>query len=70
MLHRIDEIIIFHSLSHADLVHVVDIQLRHVTGLLAERSYRLDISQEARAYLTAAGLGLDKAVYAKIFPGR
>ena len=69
-LNRIDEIIIFHSLSRADLDHVVDIQLRHVTALLAERGYRLDISPEARAYLTAAGLGLDKAVYAKLFPVR
>ena len=69
-LNRIDEIIIFHSLSRADLVHVVDIQLLHVTALLAEHSYRLDISPEARAYLTAASLGLDKAVYAKLFPVR
>jgi ATP-dependent Clp protease ATP-binding subunit ClpB len=69
-LNRIDEIIIFHSLSCADLDHVVDIQLQHDTALLAERGYRLDISPEARAYLTAAGLGLDKAVYAKLFPVR
>jgi ATP-dependent Clp protease ATP-binding subunit ClpB len=58
-LNRIDEIIIFHSLSREDLVHVVEIQLRHVSALLAERGYRLDISPEARAYLAEVGYDAD-----------
>ena len=58
-LNRIDEIIIFHSLSRADLVQVVDIQLRHVSALLAERGYRLVISPEARAYLAEVGYDAD-----------
>ena len=58
-LNRIDEIIIFHSLSRADLVQVVDIQLRHVTALLAERGYRLVISPEARSYLAEVGYDAD-----------
>ncbi|HEY5156655.1 MAG TPA: ATP-dependent chaperone ClpB, partial [Anaerolineales bacterium] len=45
-LNRIDEIIIFHSLSRADLVQVVEIQLRHVSALLAARGYKLVISPE------------------------
>ena len=58
-LNRIDEIIIFHSLSRTDLVQVVDIQLRHVTALLAERGYRLVINPEARAYLAEVGYDAD-----------
>ncbi len=58
-LNRIDEIIIFHSLSRADLVKVVDIQLRHVSALLAARGYQLIISPEARAYLAEVGFDAD-----------
>jgi ATP-dependent Clp protease ATP-binding subunit ClpB len=58
-LNRIDEIIIFHSLSRADLVKVVDIQLRHVSKLLAERGYQLAISPQARAYLAEVGYDAD-----------
>ena len=58
-LNRIDEIIVFHSLSREDLVHVVEIQLRHVSALLAERGYRLDISPDARAYLAEVGYDAD-----------
>jgi ATP-dependent Clp protease ATP-binding subunit ClpB len=58
-LNRIDEIIIFHSLSRSDLIQVVEIQLRHVTELLAKRGYQLVISPEARAYLAEVGYDAD-----------
>jgi len=58
-LNRIDEIIIFHSLSRADLVQVVEIQLRHVSALLAARGYQLVISPEARTYLAEVGYDAD-----------
>jgi ATP-dependent Clp protease ATP-binding subunit ClpB len=58
-LNRIDEIIIFRALSREDLVQVVEIQLRHVSTLLAERGYRLVISPEARAYLAEVGYDAD-----------
>ncbi len=58
-LNRVDEIIIFHSLSRADLTRVVDIQLRHVSALLAERGYHLVISPEARSYLAEVGYDAD-----------
>ena len=58
-LNRIDEIIIFHPLSREDLAQVVEIQLRHVSALLAGRGYRLDISPEARAYLAEVGYDAD-----------
>jgi ATP-dependent Clp protease ATP-binding subunit ClpB len=58
-LNRIDEIIIFHPLSRTDLDQVVGIQLRHVSAVLAERGYRIDISPEARAYLAEVGYDAD-----------
>jgi ATP-dependent Clp protease ATP-binding subunit ClpB len=58
-LNRIDEIIIFHTLSRADLIRVVEIQLRHVSALLAERGYQLVISPEARTYLAEVGYEAD-----------
>ncbi len=58
-LNRIDEIIIFHALTRDDLVHIVDIQLRHVSALLAERGYWLEISPQARAYLAEVGYDAD-----------
>ena len=58
-LNRIDEILIFHALSREDLAQVVEIQLRHVSALLAGRGYRLDISPEARTYLAEVGYDAD-----------
>jgi ATP-dependent Clp protease ATP-binding subunit ClpB len=58
-LNRIDEIIIFHPLSRADLVQVVEIQLRHVSALLDDRGFKLSISPEARAYLAEVGYDAD-----------
>jgi ATP-dependent Clp protease ATP-binding subunit ClpB len=58
-LNRIDEIIIFHALTREDLVQVVEIQLRHVSALLAGRGYQLEISLQARAYLAEVGYDAD-----------
>jgi ATP-dependent Clp protease ATP-binding subunit ClpB len=58
-LNRIDEIIIFHALTREDLIPVVEIQLRHVSALLAGRGYKLSISPEARVYLAEVGYDAD-----------
>ena len=58
-LNRIDEIVVFHTLTRDDLVWVVDIQLRHVIALLAQRGYTLVVSAEARAYLAEVGYDAD-----------
>jgi ATP-dependent Clp protease ATP-binding subunit ClpB len=54
-LNRIDEIVVFHALGKEHLVKIVDIQLRHVTALLADKGYQLDVTQSARAYLAEVG---------------
>jgi ATP-dependent Clp protease ATP-binding subunit ClpB len=58
-LNRIDEIVVFHALSRADLVQVVDIQLRHVSELLAEKGYQLEVGKTAREYLAEVGYDPD-----------
>ena len=40
-------------------MQVVEIQLRHVSTLLAERGYQLAISPQARAYLAEVGYDAD-----------
>jgi len=54
-LNRIDEIVVFHSLTRDDLTRIVDIQLNRVKELLAERGFTLEVTPEALAYLAEAG---------------
>jgi ATP-dependent Clp protease ATP-binding subunit ClpB len=54
-LNRIDEIILFHSLTKEDLVEIVGIQLRHLRGLLADRQVELAMTEDAKRYLAEAG---------------
>ena len=54
-LNRIDEIVIFHPLGKEHLAQIVDIQLRRVTALLAEKGYQLEVTKSARGYLAEAG---------------
>jgi ATP-dependent Clp protease ATP-binding subunit ClpB len=54
-LNRLDEIILFGSLSKEDLVKIVDIQVRRLGELLRERQMRLTLTDAARRYLAEAG---------------
>ncbi len=54
-LNRVDEIILFHRLRRADMAAIVDIQLRHLDKLLADRKITLDLSPAARAWLADKG---------------
>jgi ATP-dependent Clp protease ATP-binding subunit ClpB len=54
-LNRIDEIILFRSLSKEDLLQIVDIQMRHLRRLLAERNVRLELTDAARRHLAEVG---------------
>ncbi len=58
-LNRIDEIVVFHPLSRADIAQIVDIQLRRVVALLAARGHALEVSEAAREYLAEAGYDPD-----------
>jgi ATP-dependent Clp protease ATP-binding subunit ClpB len=58
-LNRIDEMVIFHSLRREHLAGVVDIQLRRVSQLLADKGYGLEVSEAAREYLSEVGYDPD-----------
>jgi ATP-dependent Clp protease ATP-binding subunit ClpB len=54
-LNRIDEIVVFHPLGREHLAEIVDIQLRRVRQLLADKGYQLRVTDEARDYIAEAG---------------
>ncbi len=54
-LNRIDAIITFNALTREDLSQIVDIQVRRLAEMLAERNIDLVLSDEARAYIAEAG---------------
>ncbi len=54
-LNRVDEIVVFQSLSREDLKAIVDIQLGRLRARLAERRISLDLTDRAREYLATTG---------------
>ncbi|MBC7227397.1 MAG: ATP-dependent chaperone ClpB [Thermoflexales bacterium] len=54
-LNRIDEIILFHSLTREDLKRIVDIQMERLRGLLAQRQIGLEWTDGLREYLAEVG---------------
>ncbi len=54
-LNRIDEVLLFHRLSRAHMGAIVDIQLRGLEALLADRKIALSLDQAARDWLADAG---------------
>ncbi len=54
-LNRIDEVVIFHPLTRADLAEIVQIQLAHVSRLLQDKGYTLEVTPEAAKYLADVG---------------
>ena len=62
-LNRIDEIVVFHSLSNEHILQIVDVQLKKLRQLLAERKLTLDLSDKAKKHL--ADVGYDPAFGAR-----
>jgi ATP-dependent Clp protease ATP-binding subunit ClpB len=58
-LNRIDEIVVFHRLTRQDLAEIVDIQLRNLIKIVAERGFQLEVSEAAREYLAEIGYDPD-----------
>jgi ATP-dependent Clp protease ATP-binding subunit ClpC len=55
LLNRIDDVIIFHPLSKEHLKSVVDLLIRDVERGLAERNIKLEVNEEAKAWLVQKG---------------
>jgi len=54
-LNRVDEIILFHRLRRSEMGAIVEIQLKRLVSLLAERKITLDMDEDARAWLADKG---------------
>jgi len=54
-LNRVDEIVVFHSLSREHLKQIVEIQLERLRARLAERHITLELTERAREHLAATG---------------
>jgi len=54
-LNRVDETVVFRSLTEEQLVAIVGIQAAHLQARLAERGITLELSQEAAEYIAKAG---------------
>ena len=54
-LNRVDEIILFHRLRRSEMGAIVDIQMKRLLALLAERKIRIDLAPDARAWLADKG---------------
>jgi ATP-dependent Clp protease ATP-binding subunit ClpB len=54
-LNRIDEIIVFHALSEAQLMKIVDIQQGRLRNRLAERRIQVVLTDAAREHLVRVG---------------
>ncbi len=54
-LNRVDEIIVFHALTEADLTKIVEIQLGNLRKRLAERKITLALTDAAKVYIVREG---------------
>lgn len=54
-LNRVDEVIVFHPLSKANIREIVDLQLNHLADQLSENGYELEVSDTAKDLLAEEG---------------
>ncbi len=54
-LNRLDEVIIFHNLQKEHILRIVDIQIKRLQQLLAERELTISLSDAAREFLAECG---------------
>jgi len=55
LLNRIDDVIIFHPLTEEHLKSIVDLLIHEVEKRLAERNIKLEVNEEAKAWLAQKG---------------
>ena len=62
-LNRVDDIVVFHPLAEEQLTHIVDLRLKDLQALLADRKITLELTDAARTAIFKAGY--DKAYGAR-----
>jgi ATP-dependent Clp protease ATP-binding subunit ClpB len=58
-LNRVDEIVVFHRLSEADIERIVGVQVERLRERLTERGLTLELTPAARAWIAHAGYDPD-----------
>jgi ATP-dependent Clp protease ATP-binding subunit ClpB len=54
-LNRVDEIILFHRLKREQMAHIVDIQMKRLAKLLADRKLTVALDDKAKDWLGSKG---------------
>ena len=54
-INRLDEVVVFHKLTHDDLLQILDLELEKVNKRLAEHGLRLELDDAARELLLEKG---------------
>jgi ATP-dependent Clp protease ATP-binding subunit ClpB len=54
-LNRVDDVIIFRPLSHEDIARIVEIQLKRVERLMADRKLGIELTPAAKEVIVAEG---------------
>ncbi len=54
-LNRIDEMVVFHRLGHAEMCQIVDIQVAEVIERLRDKSLELSLTESAREFIVRVG---------------
>ena len=57
-LNRVDEILIFDSLTETELVEIIDLLLKETSSALADKHIGLEVSNDAKKYLLSNGIDL------------
>ncbi|HID87658.1 MAG TPA: hypothetical protein EYP55_09835 [Anaerolineae bacterium] len=58
-LNRVDKIIVFKALTREELKQIVDIQLKRLGPRLEEQGLKLEVSEEAKAFIAREGYDPD-----------
>ena len=54
-INRVDELVVFHKLTHDDLTNIIDLEVRKVSNRVREKGYTLEITPAAKDYLIENG---------------
>ena len=57
-LNRVDEIVVFDSLNHDELIQIVDLMLKDTQNVLNDRNIKMYVSDEAKSFLLEKGTDL------------
>ena len=57
-LNRVDEILVFDSLTEAELIEIIDLLLKDTKNALLEKNINIDVTKDAKKYLLDNGIDL------------